>query len=114
MAHAILDFKERPQTLVLATGDGAITTSGGSFEFEVRRALREGWDVEVWSWKEQLSGRFARITDPSGARPNVHHLDDHYLELTFVRAGTYTINGASVDVADRVVGKLRIPERLRQ
>ena len=58
MAHAVLDFKTRPQTLVLATGDGAITSSGGSFEFEVRRALREGG-----KWR---SGR-GRTSSPVGS-----------------------------------------------
>jgi hypothetical protein len=106
MANAILDYRKVPQSMVLATGDGAISASGGSFEFQVRRALRQGWNVEVWSWKEQLSGRFARIVEPNGGRPEIHHLDDHYRQITFVQAGEYTVGGSSVSVSGRIVARL--------
>ncbi|KAG0365370.1 hypothetical protein BGZ54_006577 [Gamsiella multidivaricata] len=50
-------FDNEPATMVLATGDGCVSEFGGDgFRAIVRRALDLGWQVEIVSWDEQLSG----------------------------------------------------------
>ena len=88
IANALLDY-DPPQTLVIGTGDGNLGEFGTSFDEQVIRALRRGWEVEVWSWQAQLSGRFGRIQMPSGAGPRILLLDPHYFSITFVRGGEY-------------------------
>lgn len=107
IAHALLDF-DPPQTLVLVTGDGKETEFGNSFSREVERALKRGWDVEVWSWKDQMSSRYERVRSPVGRQPKIHHLDPYWPQITFTKAGRYTLKGVSVDVAGRVVAPLQL------
>lgn len=107
MSHVLLDF-EPPQTLVLATGDGSGTEFGNSFSREVERALKRGWDVEVWSWKDQLSSKFARARSPTGRVPKINHFDPYWKQITFTQAGSYAIGGAQIDVAGRVVTPLKL------
>src|SRR5258708_38559608 len=57
---ALLDF-EAPQTLVIVSGDGRLTPTGSSFPAQVRRALKLGWTVEIWSWKEQCTSAYRRM-----------------------------------------------------
>jgi hypothetical protein len=52
---------EGPQTLVIASGDGALSTWGSSFPAQAERALKKGWDVKVWSWAEQLTGEYDKL-----------------------------------------------------
>ncbi len=106
ISHVLLDF-DPPQTLVLVTGDGKETEFGNSFSREVERALKRGWEVEVWSWKDQLSARFARARSPTGRQPKICHLDPHWSQITFTQAGQYWVNGVSINVGGRVVAPLR-------
>jgi hypothetical protein len=107
IANSLLDCSP-PQTLVLATGDGNVSDFGTSFVQQARRALNQGWDVEVWSWKEQLSGRYERIRVPDGRSLNVNLLDGYYKQITFIDGGKYEISGSNVMVEDRVVNDLKI------
>lgn len=107
ISHVLLDFSP-PQTLVLVTGDGKETEFGNSFSREVERAMKHGWDVEVWSWKEQLSSKFGRAKSPTGRHPKICHLDQYWRQVTFTQAGQYNVNGASINVAGRVVSPLHI------
>ena len=104
IAMALLRF-EPPQTLVIGTGDGNQGHFGTSFDELVHTALNRCWEVEVWSWQAQLSGRFRGIIGPSGATPQIKLLDPHYHSITFVRGGDYSIGGTSVSVIDRVVAE---------
>ena len=92
-----------PQQLIIATGDGNQGEFGTSFDEQVGRALKRGWDVEVWSWQAQLSGRFSGIRLPSGAAPEIMLLDEHYKSITFVRGGNYYFNGTMTDIPERIV-----------
>jgi len=56
IANALLDH-EPPQTLVIVSGDGAVSDFNTGFPLQASRALRRGWRVEVWSWIEQALGR---------------------------------------------------------
>jgi len=92
IANALLDY-DPPQTLVIATGDGNQGEFGTSFDDQVTRALRRGWEVEVWSWQAQLSGQFQRIRLRTGETPRVMLLDPHYFSITYVRGGEYPVRG---------------------
>ncbi len=105
IANAILDCPA-PQTLVIASGDGRVSTFNTGFTTQAERALKFGWNVEVWSWSGQLSNTFARMAARHGGRLTVHLLDPYYRSLTFVSAGNYTVGTTSMTVAARVVSKL--------
>ena len=60
IANPLLDHKP-PQTLVIASGDGRDSQYGTSFPGQAERALRQGWNVEVWSWGEQLTNKYNRL-----------------------------------------------------
>src|SRR5260370_26084694 len=57
IANALLDY-EPPQTLVIASGDGQDSQWETSFPRQAERALKRGWNVEVWSWSKQLTGKY--------------------------------------------------------
>jgi hypothetical protein len=94
IANALLDF-DPPQTLVLVTGDGGASDFGTSFLKQVERALKREWTVYVWSWREQLSPKFSKLTRPN--RP-VHTptFDSHYFDLVYLKRGNFPQNGASI------------------
>jgi hypothetical protein len=110
IANAILDHNP-PATLVLVTGDGSESDFGTGFPLQARRALKQGWDVEVYSWKCQLSGAFRRLAIEHPGKVKIVELDPWYERITFVKGGgshSYvTKSGATVtiDVSERVVGK---------
>lgn len=60
MLETLLDHE--PATMVLATGDGGDSEfGGGGFYGVIKRALDRGWQVEVVSWEEQLSGVYLEL-----------------------------------------------------
>lgn len=105
MANALLDH-QAPQTLVIASGDGAESKFGTSFVGQAERALKCGWDVEVWSWNDQLTRKYDRLCREYSGRVIVRKLDPHYRSITFVKAGSYTIDGSTVNLKDRAVSPL--------
>jgi hypothetical protein len=102
IANAVLDH-EPPQTLVIASGDGLVSKWGTSFPGQAERALKRGWNVEVWSWKETLTGQYDRLCREYQGRCIVRVLDPYYLSLVFLKAGEYTTDGVSMTVAQRNV-----------
>ena len=88
IANVILDA-EVPEVLVLATGDGRVSAYNTSFPLQAERALKRGWRVEVWSWREQLSNAFAALTERYPDRFRTHTLNRYYKSLTFAQAGLY-------------------------
>jgi hypothetical protein len=102
IANVLLDF-DPPQVLVLVTGDGNNSDFGTSFTQQAERAIKRGWNVEVWSWKEQLSGKLKRLAESNPQRMKVIYFDPHYWALTFVQGGTYRLNGNTINVSGRVV-----------
>lgn len=94
IALALLDHKA-PQTLVLGSGDGRKTEFGSSFRDLIARAFKLGWNVRVFAWKDQLSGKLRRL-DCDTVDMEVHELDRWYRSVTFVKDG-------------RVVSKLTLP-----
>ena len=113
IANALLDY-DPPQTLVIASGDGRTSDYATSFPGQAERALKRGWNVEVWSWGEQLTTKYDPLCRAYLGRVQVMKLDPHYKAITFVRAGEYKVNGATITVAGRVVSPLRGAQKSTQ
>jgi len=106
MANAFLDH-DPPQTVVIASGDGKDSEWATSFPGQAERALKRGWDVEVWSWSAQCTSKYNALCRAYPGRVIVKTLDPYYRSITFLQAGTYSLSGATVTVAGRVVSALR-------
>lgn len=104
IANVLLDYKGS-HNLILATGDGRTSKYGTSFAHQATRALKEGWNVEIWSWKDQLSQQFGLIP-PYAGHININHLDPYYYQITFTQGGRYSIGGNQVNIVGRVVQNL--------
>jgi hypothetical protein len=104
IANVLLD-SDGPEALVLGTGDGRVSTFGTGFALQAQRALRRGWNVEVWSWREQLSSAFQKLSDQFEGRLRIHELDRYYGSLTFVKGGRIYPPAVPkiVNVAERIV-----------
>lgn len=59
MCQSIIDT-EQPTTMVLATGDGAAAEMSDGFLAHVERALRNGWRVELITWRQQTNGGYRK------------------------------------------------------
>lgn len=80
MCQSVLDT-EVPTTMVLATGDGNAAELSDGFLANVERALKKGWNVELVSWRQQMSAGYKnrKFRAKWGERFRVVELDD-YLE----------------------------------
>lgn len=109
ISNILLDSDE-PGTMVIATGDGAETEQGCSFTQQVVRAAKRGWNVEIWSWKNQLAGRLrdTRIRFPERVR--VFKLDEWYRSIVFIKGGTYYLNNEPVEIATRTCSPLDLTD----
>jgi hypothetical protein len=111
IANAILDHAA-PQTLVVATGDGKLSEFGTGFPTQIERALKHGWDAELWSWGLTLKeNRYRKLETESKGRFKIKLLDVHYRSLTFVKGGQYYERDAAgtksyYTVPERVVENL--------
>lgn len=106
IANVLLD-RDRPETLILATGDGKVSQFGTGFALQAERALRRGWDVEIWSWRGQLSRKFAQLSRPVGTELRIYQLDSYYHAITFVKGGSYYDQlGKTIMLAERSVKAL--------
>lgn len=106
IANALLDSPSG-ETLVIVSGDGRESGFDTSFPGQAKRSLRQGWNVEVWSWKEQLTRLYEPLVQELPDRVSVRLLDPHYRSITFAQAGSYKVDGSQVDIAGRVVARLR-------
>jgi len=89
IANAVLDFAP-PQTLVVATGDGNVSDFNTGFITQIERALKHGWDAEIWSWGESLAERkYKELEAQSDGKFTIRYLDRHYKSVTFVKQGEY-------------------------
>jgi hypothetical protein len=100
IANALLDY-DAPQKLVLVTVDGNPSEFNTSFLTQVKRAIKLDWDVEIWSWKSQLSGKFARLPQQRAGQLTIHELDPFYMRITFVKALECNYIGTDVPVRSR-------------
>lgn len=110
MSNAVLDY-DAPQTMVLLTGDGKVSGYGTSFPNQVRRAIKKGWEVEVYSWTTSLSKNYQTLMSENPGQLKIIELDRYYDQLTFVKSGEYyqkEADGTKVyfTLSDRVVKPL--------
>eukprot|EP00808_Paulinella_micropora_P002236 g76242.t1 len=78
----ILKFA-KPQTLILATGDGNDNGGRTTFPEVAAAALKRGWNVIVWSWKRSLSSVYKKLEQKYKKTMSVRLLDDHAKEIVF-------------------------------
>lgn len=72
MLETILDHE--PAVMVLATGDGGDSEFGGEgFYGVIKRALGRGWQVEIVSWEDQLSGVYIELAQEYKYPPENEH-----------------------------------------
>ncbi|KAG0040402.1 hypothetical protein BGZ82_003127 [Podila clonocystis] len=72
MLETILDHE--PAVMVLATGDGGDSEFGGEgFYGVIKRALGRGWQVEIVSWEDQLSGVYIELAQEYKYPPEIEH-----------------------------------------
>lgn len=111
MANAIIDF-DAPQTMVVLSGDSKVSDFGTSFPTQLRRALKKGWNVEVYAAKKTIGNRhYASLQQEFPGMLTIYELDDYYYQISFVKAGhvyKYDENGQKIyfDVPTRVVQPL--------
>lgn len=109
MANCLLDHRPTNRTLVVATGDGRKSEFGTGFRYQIERALKHGWSVELWSWSSTLNSCYGELC---GKYQNlsVKTLDPYYFSVTFLKPGTYFLvrNGKQIPhaVAERIVAPL--------
>ncbi|WP_088225986.1 NYN domain-containing protein [Desulfosporosinus sp. FKB] len=89
ISDALLDF-EAPQTLIILTGDGKVSDYGTSFAKQVERALKRGWNVEIYAWEHGFNSKiYTQIQANYPSNLSIIHLDPYYYQLTFVAGGNY-------------------------
>jgi hypothetical protein len=107
IANVLLDY-EPPQVLVLATGDGKEGDFQTSFTRQIERALQRKWAVMIWSWQEQLSGRFQALIPSSNGLLSIRDLDRYYKSIVFIKGGSYRLPGGSATIQNRPASKLHL------
>ncbi|PNP55377.1 hypothetical protein THARTR1_04519 [Trichoderma harzianum] len=58
IAESVMEYFRTPGTIVLATGDAKPSPHSDGFFSYVQRALKMGWNVEIVSWRGNLSQRW--------------------------------------------------------
>ncbi len=106
ISAALLDY-EPPQSLILLTGDGRKSDFKTSFLDNAKRAAKRGWAVSIYSWKDQMSNSFKLLKAQHPTKINLFHLDDWANSITFIKGGTFNVEGAEVNVKERVVSLLQ-------
>jgi hypothetical protein len=109
IGNILLDADE-PGRIVIATGDGSQTSQECSFTDQVIRAAKRHWQVEIWSWRVQLSKqlRDTRVRFPNHV--TVFILDEWYRSIVFLKGGVYHLNGSSVTIQARPCTGLNLTE----
>ncbi len=109
IGNILLDADE-PGRIVIATGDGRQTPQGCSFTDQVVRAAKRDWQVEIWSWRIQLSKqlRDTRLRFPKHV--TVFILDEWYRSIVFLKGGSYHVNGVPALVQTRSCTGLNLTE----
>ncbi|KAK7426307.1 hypothetical protein QQZ08_007208 [Neonectria magnoliae] len=83
IGESVMQYFDKPGTLVLATGDARPAKFSDGFFTYAERALKMGWNVEVVSWKASLSGSWTNRAwaEPWGDRFRVIELDAYIDDL---------------------------------
>ncbi|KAI0450307.1 hypothetical protein F5B21DRAFT_508368 [Xylaria acuta] len=83
MMNSILDDMQEPGCMILATGDAAQAEFSEGFLEYANRALSQGWNLELVTWKATISSAWMNSTFRSkhGERFRIIYLDDFLEEL---------------------------------
>ncbi|KAM0427761.1 hypothetical protein ACHAPT_007217 [Fusarium lateritium] len=83
IGESVMQYFDKPGTLVLATGDARPAKYSDGFLAYAQRALKMGWSVEVVSWKSSLSSAWSGVwkDEVIGSRFRVIELDQFLDEL---------------------------------
>ncbi|KAI1365081.1 hypothetical protein F5Y08DRAFT_190072 [Xylaria arbuscula] len=83
MMNSILDDMLEPGTMVLATGDAAQAEFSGGFLEYATRALSQGWNLELVTWKRTISSAWVDpvFKNKFEGRFRIIYLDDFLEEL---------------------------------
>jgi hypothetical protein len=87
IANTLLDHPRG--TLAIATGDGRVSQFGTGFITQIDRALKHGWDVEVWTWSQVCHHRYEEYYKDPIKQFDLHKFDFHYFNVTFLKSGEY-------------------------
>ena len=77
-----LDNSGNPGVVVLLTGNGAGFYSGTGFHRTVERLHKQGWRVEILSWRDTCNQRMRQWAEANGI---FIALDDYYPSVTFIK-----------------------------
>lgn len=83
IGESVMQYFDKPGTLVLATGDARPAKYSDGFLAYAQRALKMGWNVEVVSWRSSLSSAWNGMwkEEGVGSRFRVIELDQFLDEL---------------------------------
>ena len=82
--ESLIDYSDKPSTIVLATGDAAEAEYSGGFLRMVERALEKGWMVELVSFKLNTSSLYKRKEFRARWGPMFKWIQlDEYAEMLF-------------------------------
>lgn len=83
IGESVMQYFDKPGTLVLATGDARPAKYSDGFLAYAQRALKMGWNVEVVSWRSSLSSAWSGMwrEEGVGSRFRVIELDQFLDEL---------------------------------
>ncbi|KAI1262023.1 hypothetical protein F5Y18DRAFT_430524 [Xylariaceae sp. FL1019] len=83
MMDSVVDYMQSPATMVLATGDAAQAEFSDGFLQYAIRALENGWNLELVTWKRAISSAWKRqqLSKKYGRRFRIIYLDEFLDEL---------------------------------
>ncbi|KAI0150660.1 hypothetical protein GGR57DRAFT_190865 [Xylariaceae sp. FL1272] len=78
MMDSVVDYMQNPATMVLATGDAAQAEFSDGFLQYAIRALENGWNLELVTWKRAISSAWKRqdLSKKYGRRFRIIYLDE--------------------------------------
>ncbi|KAI1826574.1 hypothetical protein F4861DRAFT_65269 [Xylaria intraflava] len=83
MMDSVLDLIQKPGTMILATGDAARAEFSDGFLQYATRALDQGWNLELVTWKRSISSAWMnpKFRNKYGRRFRIIYLDEFLEEL---------------------------------
>ena len=100
--------------MILVTGDGKEGQFGTSFTRYVKQALKRDWDVEIWSWKKQLSPNLKKVTlnQTRDKQLSIFEFDNLYMRIVFISGnGVACYNDTNIPVRNRKARPLQQGDR---
>jgi len=84
MFRHVREYRAKPGTIVLCTGDGAGYAERDGFLYDLEGHEKDGWKVEVFSWTHSCS---RRLRDFAARVGTFHPLDAYYNAITYIEGG---------------------------